>query len=78
MSNTTKVTAPATPTAPAAGTTMVDKNVKAGSAGREAYLNRLHACAAQWHQDKKSLEAAGTMWPQFWHQCDDKMKAAGQ
>jgi len=51
---------------------------KSGSPGRQAYLARLHACSADW----KTLKASGKRpeglhWPQFWHECDVRKKAAG-
>ena len=51
---------------------------KTGSPGREAYLARLHACSAEWKADKANgTRPAGMKWPQFWHECDQRMKAKG-
>ncbi len=51
---------------------------KTGSPGREAYLTRLHGCSAEWKADKANgTRPAGVKWPQFWHECDQRMKAKG-
>jgi hypothetical protein len=51
---------------------------KTGSPGREAYLARLHGCSAEWKADKANgTRPAGVKWPQFWHECDQRMKAKG-
>jgi hypothetical protein len=51
---------------------------KTGSPGREAYLARLHGCSAEWKADKANgTRPAGMKWPQFWHECDQRMKAKG-
>ncbi|MBV1700121.1 MAG: hypothetical protein KGK33_05795 [Hyphomicrobiales bacterium] len=48
------------------------------SPGRQAMLNRLHACSADWKAMKaEGKRPAGMKWPQFWHQCDEQKKAAG-
>jgi hypothetical protein len=48
------------------------------SPGRQAMLNRLHACSADWKTMKaEGKRPAGMKWPQFWHQCDEQKKAAG-
>jgi len=51
---------------------------KTGSPGRQAYLNRLHACSAEWKAAKANgTRPAGMHWPQFWHECDERQKAKG-
>ena len=51
---------------------------KAGSPGRQAYLARLHACSADWKTLKaEGKRPEGMKWPQFWHECDVRKKAAG-
>jgi hypothetical protein len=48
------------------------------SPGRQAMLNRMHACSADWKAMKASgKRPAGMKWPQFWHQCDEQKKAQG-
>lgn len=48
------------------------------SPGRQAMLNRMHACSADWKTMKaEGKRPAGLKWPQFWHQCDEQKKAAG-
>jgi hypothetical protein len=64
-----KTAAPAAPMAPAE---------KTGSPGRQAYLARLHACSADWKTMKaEGKRPEGMKWPQFWHECDVRKKAAG-
>ncbi len=56
----------------------VASGTKPGSPGREAYLARLHGCSAEWKADKANgTRPAGMKWPQFWHECDQRMKAKG-
>jgi hypothetical protein len=51
---------------------------KPGSPGRQAMLNRMHACSADWKALKaEGKRPAGTKWPQFWHECDARKKAEG-
>jgi hypothetical protein len=65
---------PAPAPAPAPGTTPA----KPASPGRQAYLARIHACSAEWKADKANgTRPAGMKWPQFWHECDGRMKAKG-
>ena len=46
-------------------------------AGRR-YLARLHGCSAEWKANKANgTRPAGMKWPQFWHECDQRMKAKG-
>ncbi len=60
---------------PAPATTGEKKPV---SPGRQAMLNRMHACSAEWKTMKaEGKRPAGMKWPQFWHQCDEQKKAAG-
>jgi hypothetical protein len=48
------------------------------SPGRQAMLNRMHACSADWKTLKaEGKRPAGTKWPQFWHECDARKKAEG-
>ena len=51
---------------------------KTGSPGRQAMLNRMHACSAEWKTMKaENKRPAGMKWPQFWHECDQREKAKG-
>ena len=46
--------------------------------GRQAMLNRMHACSAEWKTMKaENKRPAGMKWPQFWHECDQREKAKG-
>ena len=48
------------------------------SPGRQAMLNRMHACSAEWKTMKaEGKRPAGMKWPQFWHECDQREKAKG-
>ena len=74
-----KTAAPPPPAAPekkmAAPTAAPEKT---GSPGRQAYLARLHACSAEWKTLKaEGKRPEGMKWPQFWHECDVRKKAAG-
>jgi hypothetical protein len=63
---------PAAKTAPAAA------GEKPVSPGRQAMLNRMHACSAEWKTMKaEGKRPAGMKWPQFWHECDQREKAKG-
>jgi hypothetical protein len=60
--------------APAAAT-----EAKPASAGRQAMYTRERACGAEWKAMKANgTRPAGMKWPQFWHGCDERMKAAGK
>lgn len=50
------------------------------SPGRAAERVRIKACGAEWKANKVTLIAAtpGIKWPQYWHTCSARMKAAGQ
>ena len=71
--------APATVAEPAA-TTPVAATTKAPlSAGRAAMLTRERQCGAEWRSTKVTLVAQtpGLKWPQYWSQCNTRLKAAG-
>jgi hypothetical protein len=52
---------------------------KPASAGRQAMYARERACGAEWKAAKANgTRPAGMKWPQFWHECDVRMKAAGK
>ena len=40
--------------------------------------SRIHECSAEWKQAKASNQTNGLKWPQFWHQCDVRLKAEGK
>ncbi len=52
-------------------------HTKPVSAGRAAWLARLHACSADWKAAKASGSTAGQKWPQFYSACNKRKKAAG-
>ncbi|MEO9169227.1 MAG: hypothetical protein ABI230_12570, partial [Aestuariivirga sp.] len=74
MAPAVKMAAPVAPaTAPAA---KMATPVVVGASGEQ---NRIKTCAAQWDQMKAANKIpAGVKWPVFWHDCDTKLKAAGQ
>jgi hypothetical protein len=52
---------------------------KPASGGRQAMYARERACGAEWKAAKANgTRPAGMKWPQFWHECDVRMKAAGK
>lgn len=68
---------PPEPTAAPATTTAAGKPL---SPGRAAERTRIKACGVEWKANKATLVAAtpGLKWPQYWHTCNTRMKAAGQ
>lgn len=65
------------PAATPATTTAAGKPV---SPGRAAETARIKTCGAEWKANKATLVAStpGLKWPQYWHTCSARMKAAGQ
>jgi hypothetical protein len=67
--------APAAP-APAPTTYVAPKaTAPMATGGKAGHDSRIHACAAEWKQAKASNQTNGLKWPQFWHQCDVRLKA---
>jgi hypothetical protein len=64
--------APASTPAPAA-----TKPPKTGSPGRDAMIARERACGKEWKEAKAAGKTEGMKWPQYWHECDQRKKAAG-
>ncbi len=50
------------------------------SAGRAAMLTRERQCGAEWRSTKATLVAQtpGLKWPQYWSQCNKRLKAVSQ
>ena len=50
------------------------------SAGRAAMVARERQCGAEWRSTKVTLVAQtpGLKWPQYWSQCNTRLKAAGK
>jgi hypothetical protein len=71
------VAAPAPTPSPAAPATAAGKPV---SPGRAAMLERQKKCAAEWDEKKDEIHRADpkAKWPQFWSQCNKRLKAAAQ
>jgi hypothetical protein len=75
--------APATtaaPAAPAAATAAKPAADKPATDGRQAMLARERACGAEWKEKKVELRKADPKlkWPQFWSECNTRLKAAGK
>ena len=78
--------APAAPAAkmvaPAAAVTPAVKGAApaaAATGGMPAEQSRIKICAKQWDDMKAAKTTPVNLkWPQFWHECDVKLKAAGQ
>ena len=69
----TTASAPASTPAPAS-----TKPPKTGSPGRDAMIARERACGKEWKEMKaNNTRPAGMKWPQYWHECDQRKKAAG-
>ncbi len=64
---------PAAPITPAAVSTKAPP-----SAGRAAMLERERQCGAEWRSTKVTLiaQTPGLKWPQYWSQCNTRLKAA--
>ena len=71
------------PAAAAAPATVAPASVAAKaplSAGRTAMLARERQCGAEWRSTKATLvvQTPGLKWPQYWSQCNKRLKAARQ
>lgn len=46
--------------------------------GEQAFRQRIHECSTEWQAQKKAgTLPAGAKWPQFWSQCNARLKAKG-
>ena len=82
----TTATAPAATTtmAPAASTTtavapagsVVDAKGKVRTAGQQAEDKRIKQCGTEWKAAKAGGTTNGLKWPQFWSECNKRLKAA--
>jgi hypothetical protein len=71
--------APKPTVASAPATTPATTEAKPASGGRQAMYARERACGAEWKAAKANgTRPAGMKWPQFWHECDVRMKSAGK
>lgn len=53
-------------------------NGKPLSPGEVAFRQRIHECSTEWQGQKAAGKLpAGASWPQFWSQCNTKLKAQG-
>ena len=72
--------AAATPPAAVPGAAPSAAPAKPVSGGRQAMLDRQRTCAAEWKAQKVELRKADSSlnWPQYWSQCNKRLKAAGR
>jgi hypothetical protein len=64
---------------PAAPPPAAKTEAKPATGGRAAMITRERACGAEWKTMKANgTRPAGMKWPQFWHECDVRMKAEGK
>jgi hypothetical protein len=54
-----------------------DVNGKPRSAGQLAMDKRIKECGVLWQKAKTDGKTNGLKWPQYWSQCNTKLKAAG-
>ncbi|GAA2816168.1 hypothetical protein EDC40_109114 [Aminobacter aminovorans] len=48
------------------------------TAGEVAFRQRIHECSTEWQSEKQAgTMPSGAKWPQFWSQCNTKLKAQG-
>lgn len=67
----------AKPAATAATTTSTEK--KKSSPAQEAMYERERACGKEWKAAKAANKVPASMkWPQYWSECNKRMKAAGK
>lgn len=53
-------------------------NGKPLTAGEIAFRQRIHECSTEWQSEKQAgTLPTGAKWPQFWSQCNTKLKAQG-
>jgi hypothetical protein len=66
--------------APATGAATGEAAKKPMSPGRTAEVARQRQCGAEWRAQKAELQAKtpGLKWPQYWSECNKRLKAAGQ
>jgi hypothetical protein len=70
-------TKPTTAAKPAATTTTSTE--KKPSPAQQAMYDRERACGAEWKEAKAAGKVkAGMKWPQYWSECNKRMKAAGK
>lgn len=67
---------PTTASAPASTTTSTEK--KPVSAGREAMYSRERECGKEWKEAKAAGKTGNMKWPQYWSECNKRLKAAGK
>jgi hypothetical protein len=74
-------TRPATASAPTSTTstsTSTTTEKKPVSAGREAMYSRERECGKEWKEAKAAGKTGNMKWPQYWSECNKRLKAAGK
>ncbi|MER2604876.1 MAG: hypothetical protein ABTQ29_03520 [Siculibacillus sp.] len=71
--------APAKPATPAAAAPAAAADDKPLTPGQQAARERIKKCGAEWTAAKEAGKIkAGQKWPQYWSECNKRLKAAGQ
>jgi hypothetical protein len=66
------------PVAPAPTAAAPQPAAPAATGGRAAHNARMRECGAEWKQAKANNQTNGLKWPQYWHECNVRLKAAGK
>ncbi len=66
--------APAPAVAPAVKAAPAKAEAKAQTAGQQAMHERQKACGAEWQTVKGTKAAEGKTWPQYWSECNKRLK----
>ncbi len=74
------VAAPPSAPAPAVATPKAAAPAKTASEGKAAQQSRQKKCGAEWKAKKAELVKANPKlkWPQYWSECNKRLKAAGE
>ena len=62
------------PAKPARTRKKADGARKEPTAGQMAARERQRKCAAEWKEAKAGAKTGGTKWPQYWSQCNTRLK----
>lgn len=70
--------AKAAPASPMAAPKSKSTGSSTGKSGRQAMIERERACGKEWREAKAAGKIrAGQKWPQYWSECNKRMKARG-
>ena len=71
--------AKASPTTPMAAPKSKAAGSPTGKPGRQAMIERERACGKEWREAKAAGKIQpGQKWPQYWSECNKRMKARGR